>query len=72
MGFNFNNETIIQFGQYDEPTTLISETEVTTIVKPSLFAPAVVPIRVHNKELYSTSVNFTFTSAQEGFGAQRR
>ena len=68
-GTNFTADTVIVFGQYDEPTTFISDTEVSTGVKPSIFAPAVVPVKVRNGPLGSNSLDFTFTEAG---GAQRR
>jgi hypothetical protein len=52
---------VIRFGSQDEPTTLVSETEVTTGVKPSLFAPAVVPVMVHNGPIRTDPIDFTFT-----------
>jgi hypothetical protein len=70
IGSGFTWETIIKFGQYDEPTTLISPTEVTTIVKPSLFVPDTVPVQVHNRSLSSEVVNFTFTAS--GTGTEER
>jgi hypothetical protein len=60
-GANFGSETIIHFGIEDEPTTLVSSAEVTTGVKPSLFAPAVVPVTVRNGAKLSEQVEFTFT-----------
>jgi hypothetical protein len=61
-GTNFVPGTVIRFGPTnDELTTLVSDTEVTTIVKPSLFAPAVVPVAVHTGNLWSDWVDFTFT-----------
>jgi hypothetical protein len=65
-GANFVSGTVIRFGPtYDEPTTLVSDTEVTTIVKPSLFAPAVVPVWVRTGNLWSDPVDFTFTEPAE-------
>lgn len=61
IGTGFTSSTVIKFGGHDEPTTLVSDTEVTTGVKPSLFVPAVVPVLVHVGELESDPVNFTFT-----------
>ncbi len=61
MGSGFTPKTIIKFGDHDEPTTFVSDTEVTTGVKPSLFAPAVVPVRTHNGGLYTSPIDFTFT-----------
>jgi hypothetical protein len=65
-GTNFVPGSVIHFGIEDEPTTLVSDTEVTTGVKPSLFAPAVVPVTVRTGNLISDPVDFTFTEpAQE-------
>jgi hypothetical protein len=63
-GSAFTNATVIKFGDYDEPTTLVSDTEVTTIVKPSLFVnPDAVPVLVHTGPLESSPMDFTFTAA---------
>jgi hypothetical protein len=61
MGTGFTDQTIIRFGGQDEPTTLVSDTEVTTIVKPSLFAPAIVQVQVRDGDLFSEILDFTFT-----------
>jgi hypothetical protein len=60
-GTGFTKGTVIKFGSNDEPTTFVSDTEVTTGVKPSLFAPAVVPVSVHTGTLTSDPLDFTFT-----------
>lgn len=60
-GTNFRSSSVIIFGNEDEPTTFVSDTEITTGVKPSLFAPAVVPVKVRTGPLDSNSVDFTFT-----------
>jgi hypothetical protein len=66
IGTGFTDKTVIRFGStQDEPTTLVSDTEVTTGVKPSLFAPAVVPVAVHNGDSWSEWVDFTFTEPVE-------
>ena len=67
IGSGFTWETTIKFGDYDEPTTLVSPTEVTTIVKPSIFAPAVVPVSCV-MAWTSDPLDFTFTAgnAQRG------
>jgi len=70
-GTNFNEDSVIVFGQHDEPTTFISDTQVSTGVKPSLFAPATVPVAVRNGPAESEAVNFTFTEAAPE-GARRR
>jgi hypothetical protein len=61
MGTGFTSGSVIFFGHEDEPTTLVSDTEVTTIVKPSLFAPAVVPVFIRTGPLDTDPVDFTFT-----------
>jgi hypothetical protein len=67
VGSGFRSGSVIWFGNEDEPTTFVSDTEVTTGVKPSLFAPAVVPVKVRTGPLDSESVDFTFTEpAMEG------
>jgi hypothetical protein len=53
------------FGSEDEPTTMVSDTELTTIVKPSLFAPATVPVTVRTGRFTSDPVDFTFTEPAE-------
>ncbi|MCA1419466.1 IPT/TIG domain-containing protein [Bradyrhizobium sp. BRP23] len=63
IGSGFDEGTVIIFGDYEEPTTLVSATEVTTGVKPSLFAPAIVPVRLRNGTAHSDPLDFTFTAA---------
>jgi hypothetical protein len=67
-GTGFRSNSVIMFGNEDEPTTFVSDTEVTTGVKPSLFAPAVVPVHIRTPGLPDTDpVDFTFTEpAKEG------
>ena len=60
-GTGFTSKTVINFGGEDEPTTLVSDTEVTTIVKPSLFAPAVVPVYLKHGPITTDPIDFTFT-----------
>jgi len=64
IGVGFTPDTVIKFGDYDEPTTFVSPTEVTTGVKPSLFAPAAVPVLVRNGDVSSEPLDFTFTAAE--------
>ncbi|MEY9179699.1 IPT/TIG domain-containing protein [Bradyrhizobium sp. USDA 313] len=71
IGTGFDQSTTIIFGDYDEETTLVSATEVTTIVKPSLFAPAVVPVKLRNGPAYSDPLDFTFTAASGRTRARR-
>jgi hypothetical protein len=61
-GTDFTADCVIVFGSVDEPTTFVSDTEVTTVVKPSLFAPAIVPVTVRNGANSSNPVDFTFTA----------
>ena len=62
IGSGFTKETVIKFGDYDEPTTFVSTTEVTTGVKPSLFInPDTVPVLVHTGEVSSDPLTFSFT-----------
>lgn len=64
IGTGFTAETLIVFGAYDEPTTLINANEVSTGVKPVLFAPAQVPVKVRQGEEggpESNALPFTFT-----------
>jgi hypothetical protein len=65
LGIGFTEETIILFNHGEEPTTFVSATEVTTIVKPSLVgAPVAVPVSVVDG---LGEIQFTFLP--EGAGA---
>jgi len=64
IGTDFAGGTVIVFGQNDEPTTLVSDTEVTTVVKPSLFTPAVVPVRIRDGGYNTDPVDFIFTEPE--------
>ena len=63
IGTNFTPLSTIIFNGYEEPTTYISPTELTTGVNMPLWqAPAVVPISVKNGlDVESNKINFTFT-----------
>lgn len=64
-GTGFTAASVITFNDLDEPTTLISDTQVSTGVKPSLFVvPAVCPVAVRDVSGTSNSVDFTFTEAE--------
>jgi hypothetical protein len=65
IGTGFDADTVIKFGDFDEPTTLVSDTEVTTIVKPSLFSPGTVPVQTHEGPIFSNPIDFTFTGPAE-------
>jgi hypothetical protein len=60
-GTDFTSGSVIMFGSEDEPTMMVSDTELTTGVKPSLFAPAIVPVTVRTGKFTSDPVDFTFT-----------
>ena len=64
-GTGFNELSKITFGGNDEPTTLLSPTQVRTIVKPSLFPNPDdnVPVAVRNGELRSVELPFSFTAS---------
>ena len=62
IGTGFTADSIIVFNGHAEPTTLVSDTEVTTGVKPSLFVvPAVCPVEIHTNMLVTPPLDFTFT-----------
>ena len=61
-GTNFFAGSVIVFGTQDEPTTFDEEAgTLSTGVKPSLFAPATVPVKIRNGPLVSDSSDFVFT-----------
>jgi hypothetical protein len=64
-GTGFTEASVITFNGLDEPTTFISDTEVSTGVKPSLFVvPAVCPVAVRDAGGTSNALDFTFTEAE--------
>jgi len=66
-GSGFTPQSTIVFNGYDEPTTYISETQVSTIVKPSIFeVAAVCPVLVRNGTEESDPLDFTFTDPVAG------
>lgn len=61
-GTGFNEFSKIVFNGVDEPTTLLSDTQVRTIVKPSIFTVAAdVPVAVRNGSQTSSNLTFSFT-----------
>jgi IPT/TIG domain len=62
-GSNFGPSSTIYFNGLPEPTTFVSDTEVSTGVKPSLFVePATCPVDVRNPDGgKSEPLDFTFT-----------
>lgn len=64
-GIGFTPDSVIVFDGYDEPTTVVSETEVTTGVNMAVWlAPATVGVAVRAGGLTSAPVSFTFTAAR--------
>jgi hypothetical protein len=60
QGTGFTPETVILFNGLAEPTVFLSATDVTTVVKPSLFlVPADCPVSVVGA---GSSVTFSFTA----------
>ncbi len=71
-GTGFTNKSVITFNGLDEPTVFVSDTEVTTIVKPSLFTvPAVCPVTVKNGGYESEEVEFEFLEAETPAAARQ-
>jgi hypothetical protein len=65
-GTGFTEQSVIYFNGLVEPTTFVSETEVTTGVKPSLFVvPAVCPVTVRNGEHESDALEFEFLAPDD-------
>jgi hypothetical protein len=61
-GTGFTPESVINFNTVDEPIVFISDTEISTVVKPSIDWGAVAaPVFVKNGELVSETLDFTFT-----------
>lgn len=64
IGTGFGPKAVITFNGGDEPTTFVSKTEVTTIVKPSTATTAgTYPVTVKNPSGESAPQGFTFTQA---------
>ena len=61
-GTDFSPQSVIMFAEQPEPVTFVSETEISTIVKPSLpWGAVTVPVLVKNGTLESDPLDFTFT-----------
>ena len=66
IGTGFTEESVITFNGLDEPTVFVSDTEVTTVVKPSLFTvPAVCPVTVKTGALESDALEFEFLDPED-------
>ena len=71
-GAGFDAASVIVFDGLDEPTTLVSPTQVSTGVKPSLFVvPADCLVGVRNAAGMSNELVFRFTSAAGRSSAAR-
>jgi hypothetical protein len=64
-GTGFTSESVIVWNGYDEPTTLVSDAELTTGVDMAVWqAPATVPVQVRAGDgNLSNVLSFTFTEA---------
>jgi len=61
-GTNFTPNSIIVFAGHEEPTTLVSATEVTTGIDMSVWhGPDVVPVAVQEGSILSNEMEFEFT-----------
>ena len=71
-GTGFGADSVIVFDGLDEPTTLVSPTQVSTGVKPSLYVvPADCLVGVRNAAGMSNELVFSFTAAAGRAGAAR-
>jgi hypothetical protein len=65
IGEGFTPDAVIAFNGLDEPTTVVSETEVTTGVDMSVWAaPATVPVTVRTAAGESAPLTFEFTAVR--------
>jgi hypothetical protein len=71
-GTGFTAGSVIVFNGFDEPTTLISDTECSTGVRPSIFGVAVCPVEVRDAGGTSNSLDFTFTEPEAPVTSRRR
>jgi hypothetical protein len=64
IGTNFTETSVIHFSDHDEPTTFVSDTEVTTGVKPTLGWGAVsLPVTIRQGSFETGPLDFTFTGS---------
>ena len=64
-GTGFTPDSVIVWNGLDEPTTVVSDTEVTTGVNMAVWlAPATVPVAVRAGGTLSDPASFTFTAAR--------
>jgi IPT/TIG domain len=72
LGTNFIETSVITFNGGDEATEFVSDTELTTGIKPSTAGtPGDYPVQVKNGTLVSNYVNFSFTEAAAPEGGER-
>ena len=73
-GTNFTPNSVIQFAVTDTQTTYVSDTELTTQIKPSEWEDGVVPVRVKNSDggMKSEEVEFEFVPAEAPAGRQSK
>jgi hypothetical protein len=72
IGTNFTETSVIHFSDHDEPTTFVSDTEVTTGVKPSLGWGAVsLPVTIKQGSYETEPLNFTFAEGGAASVSQR-
>jgi hypothetical protein len=61
-GEGFSESSVIVFAGQQEPITFVSETEISTVVKPSLpWGAVTVDVSVKNGTMESDTLEFTFT-----------
>jgi hypothetical protein len=72
-GTGFTENSVIVFNGGDEPTTFVSETEVSTGVKPSTAGVAgSYPVLVRNGQIQSNSATFSFTEPANGGSTRKK
>ena len=73
MGEKFDENTVIWWNDHPEPTTFVSENEVTTLVRPdTIFTPEVLPISVRNGTVFSNVLEFDFTAPAEAKASKKK
>lgn len=72
-GTGFTPQSVINFNTVDEPIVFISETEISTVVKPSIdWGEVAAPVFVKNGSLASETLEFTFTAVAADDTKKRR
>ncbi len=65
-GTGFYPDSVINFAEHDEPTTLNRDRTLSTGVKPSLWgSPVVVQVYVRNGPVFSNAVMFSFNDVAQ-------